>query len=353
VRVVRAILLVLVLAIVAGLGAGAWLLTHQPQPRIAERWSLGPPLPAPRGELATGVGYAQPCRAPPCPEGERLFVLGGLSGFFIPESRVEVFDPTRNAWSVGPQLPAPRHHFAAARLGDELYVSGGTDVSGADLGHQYWPAHNNFWLLSAGADKWQTLSPMIEPRWGHRMVAHDGRLFVIGGRGRSGRVLIYTPGKDWSLGAEMPRVRDHLSVVEAGGKLWAIGGRDPNSITRVDIYDPVIDTWVSGPELPHPTSGAAEVAVDGTIYVFGGEDPDFVTGEITDRHWRLDTRSDPQRWEPVPRPVLAVHGSNAVALGDSIAIAGGATRHGAFSAAAWTNALQLYKPAGRRSASHP
>jgi hypothetical protein len=49
-RVFRATLLVLVLAIVAGLAAGTWLMTHQPQPRIAERWSLGPPLPAPRGE---------------------------------------------------------------------------------------------------------------------------------------------------------------------------------------------------------------------------------------------------------------------------------------------------------------
>jgi Kelch motif len=119
-------------------------------------------------------------------------------------------------------------------------------------------------------------------------------------------VLIYTPGKDWSLGAQMPRVRDHLSVVEVGGKLWAIGGRDPNSIARVDIYDPVIDTWVSGPELPHPTSGAAEVVVDGTIYVFGGEEPDFLSGEVKDIHWSLDTRSDAPRWKSALRPPIRV-----------------------------------------------
>jgi N-acetylneuraminic acid mutarotase len=352
VRGFRMILLILMLATVAGLVAGAWLIADQPQPREAERWSLGPSLPAPRGELATAVGYARPCPTPPCADSERLFVLGGLSGFFNPQSRVEVFDPIRNTWSVGPELPAARHHLAAAQLGDEVYVSGGTDIAGAHLGHQFWPPHNNFWRLSPGADTWQILPPMIEPRWGHRMVAYDGRLFVIGGRGPSGRVLIYTPGKNWSLGAAMPSVRDHLSVVEVGGKLWAIGGRDPNSIARVDIYDPVIDTWVSGPELPHATSGAAEVVVDGTIYVFGGEEPDFFSGEVKDRHWSLDTHSDPPRWEPAPRPPLAVHGSNAVALGDNIAIAGGATRHGAFSAVAWTNALQLYIPEGRRSASH-
>jgi hypothetical protein len=31
-----------------------------------------------------------------------------------------VLDPTRNIWSVGPRLPAARHHFAAAQLGGEL-----------------------------------------------------------------------------------------------------------------------------------------------------------------------------------------------------------------------------------------
>jgi Kelch motif/Galactose oxidase, central domain len=235
VRGFRIILLILMLATVAGLVAGAWLIADQPQPREAERWSLGPSLPAPRGELATAVGYARPCPTPPCADSERLFVLGGLSGFFNPQSRVEVFDPTRHAWSVGPRLPAARHHFAASRLGDDLYVSGGADVAGAHLGHQYWPPHNNFWLLSAGADTWQILPPMIEPRWGHRMVAYNGRLFVVGGRGPSGRVLIYTPGKDWTLGAAMPRVRDHLSVVEVGGKLWAIGAPLHRSVA-IAIY---------------------------------------------------------------------------------------------------------------------
>jgi len=335
----------------AALGAGTWLLTHRPQPRRVEGWSLGPPLPKARGELATAIGYVRPCRTSPCADSEHLFVLGGLVGFYQPQSRVEIYDPTRMSWAAGPSLPAPRHHLAAARLGDELFVSGGADIAGAHLGHQYWPPHNDFWRLIPGADAWQSLPPMIEPRWGHRMVAHDGRLYVIGGRGRSGRVLIYTPGEGWRLGAEMPRVRDHLSVVEVGGKLWAIGGRDPNSVARVDIYDPAADVWRPGPDLPHPTSGAAEVVVDEMIFIFGGEDPDFLSGEVKDRHWRLDTRREPWQWEPAPIPPLAVHGTNAALLQDAIVIAGGATRHGAWTAAGLTDALQLLKSVGRRSAS--
>ena len=98
----RIILLILMLAIIAGLGAGAWLITSQPQPRETERWSLGPSLPAPRGELATAVGYARPCPTPPCADSGRLFVLGGLSGFFNPKSQVE--------FSIPYSIPGQWHH---------------------------------------------------------------------------------------------------------------------------------------------------------------------------------------------------------------------------------------------------
>jgi hypothetical protein len=180
------------------------------------------------------------------------------------------------------------------------------------------------------------------------MVAHQGRLYVVGGRGGSGRVLIYTPGRGWSIGAAMPRPRDHLSVVVAASRIWAIGGRDPMSLARVDIYDPATDSWQPGPDLPHPTSGAAETTVDDVVFVFGGEESDFLSGEVVDRHWKLDARASTQRWEPAPMPPLAVHGTNAAMLRGMIAIAGGSSRHGALTVAGWSNRLQLTTlPIGR------
>jgi Kelch motif len=333
---------ILGLLVICAVGVVAWLIEVPPLPRVAVGWRLGPDMSAPRGELATAVGYSTPCTTSSCGEAERLYVLGGLSSLFKPEAKVEIYDDRRKLWTTGPSLPARRHHFAAARLGQDLYVSGGTDVAGANLGHQYWPPMKNFWRLTPGADHWEILTPMIEPRWGHRMVALDGRLYVVGGRGESARVLIYTPGRDWTTGADLPRTRDHLSVVVAGGRIWAIGGRDPRSIARVDIYDPAGDIWQPGLDLPHATSGAAEAVVDDVIFIFGGEEPGFLDGGVNDQHWKLDTRTQAPRWEPAPSPPLAVHGTDGALLDGMIAIAGGATRHGAFSVAGWTSALQLF-----------
>jgi hypothetical protein len=136
-RILRGLLVILGLMVICAIGAMACLIE-------VLGWTLGPDLPAPRGELATAVGYSAPCTTSSCGEAERLYVLGGLSGLFRPEDKVEIYDGRRKLWTTGPSLPAPRHHFAAARLGQDLYVSGGTDVAGANFGHQYWPPKKNF-----------------------------------------------------------------------------------------------------------------------------------------------------------------------------------------------------------------
>ena len=339
-------LLIVAAALLVATTAG-WLYATTTRPRATEAWLLGPSLPAARGELATAVAYSEPCAQPPCPQAERLYVLGGLSRLFRPVRSVAVYDPNRKLWTMGPPLPEPRHHFAAAAVGPTLYASGGTAVAGLHLG-MAWPPMDNFWRLTTHSDRWESLGPMIEPRWGHRMVAHNGRLYVVGGRGPSGRVLIYKPDQGWSLGAELPRPRDHLSVVVVDGLIWAIGGRDPRSLARVDIYNPAMDTWRPGSELPEPTSGAAEGVINGVIFIYGGEEPSFVDGGINDRHWMFDTRGTSQRWEPAPTPPLAVHGADGAVLHDTMVIAGGSTRHGALSLTGWSKELMMMKPGSVR-----
>jgi hypothetical protein len=290
----------------------------------------------PRGELAAAVAYAEPCPSLLCPDAERLFVIGGLGGFAKVEDSVSIFDPVRLTWQAGPQLPEARHHLAAVGMGQSVYVSGGAaEILGG------WTPTRDFWRLEWGKEEWEPLEPMPEPRLGHRMVTYGGRIYVIGGEGPSSRVLIFTPGQGWTTGAEMPLQRDHLAVVVADARIWAIGGRAPRSLSRVDIYDPATGTWTPGPDLPVATSGAAEAAIGSVIMIFGGEEPALV-GRVIRRHWRLDTSSPSPRWEPAPEPPLVVHGAAGVFFRGSLTIVGGASRHGALSVTAWTDAVQRF-----------
>jgi hypothetical protein len=331
IKVVGAALLAIL--IVAG-GALIVLQLTAPRPRDAQEWYLGAPLPSARGELATATAHRTPCPEPPCPEAELLYVVGGLTGMGRTEDAVSVFDPVVGQWSTAPTLPAGRHHLGAAGLGSALYVSGGTEGA-----FRPWTPYANLWRLEPGGG-WEVLAPMPEPRWGHRMIGHDGRLFVVGGHGPTSRVLIYEPDTGWRLGAPMPQPRHHLSVVAAGGRIWAIGGRAPESLDRVDIYDPVLDRWDAGPALPAPTSGAAEGVVDGKILIYGGEEPALFGGQVIDRHWLLDPAESLPRWRPAPPPPLPVHGADGAVFQETLVVAGGASRHGALSVTAWTDAVQ-------------
>ena len=182
------LLVVVVLGIAIGVAAyvGGLILTN-PGPRDAIGWTLLAPLPSARGETAAVVA------------GGRLYVIGGMTGLTgQATAEVSAYDPVSNAWTAEPGLPAARHHAAAAALDGTAYVSGG-GRSADD-----WTPQAMLWSLPAGTETWQELAPMPEGRLGHRMVAMDGRLYVIGGVGSTGNVLSYDPATDaWTAGAPM------------------------------------------------------------------------------------------------------------------------------------------------------
>jgi hypothetical protein len=324
-RLLRALLaLVLLIMGVAVLGVAVLVATN-PQPRDSVGWSLAAPLPEGRGEVAVAVA------------GGQLWVIGGMAGAPPRTAReVSVYDPATDAWSAAPDLPEPRHHTAAAGMGEAVYVSGG----GTSLTD--WTPSASLWRLPLEGATWEALTAMPEPRLGHRMMALDDQLYVVGGQGGSGALMAYDPADNsWTVGAPMPLVRDHLAAVVVEGEIWVIGGRNGGLSGRVDIYDPAADQWREGPPLPEVTSGAAEAAAQHVVLISGGEDPSPTGAGVFDRHWWLDTSDATAGWRELRAPPLPVHGAQGAVVEGRFYIAGGATRAGGMSALAWSNALQM------------
>jgi hypothetical protein len=317
--------------VLLGTLAASGVACSAPRPEVRPGWQLGPPLPEPFGELATTTARLE--------DGSKhLVVVSGIGGLGRVLDRVQLYDPAGEAWREGPPLPAPRHHAAATSLDGHVYVMGGS----ASLRGSPWEGTPDVWRLDADGRGWTALEPMPEPRWGHRVVALRGSLYVIGGHGPSASVLVYDPHQGWSARAPLPQPRHHLSVVGVGGEIWAIGGRaDDGNLARVDVFEPAANRWREGPALPHATSGAAEGVIDGRILIFGGEDPRLLGGGVIDRHWMLDTREATPAWRPAPDPPLAVHGADGAVMEGRMMIVGGAGRHGALSIFSWTPAFQV------------
>ena len=108
-------------------------------------------------------------------------------------------------------------------------------------------------------------------------VEHEGRLYVLGGRG-SRAVSVYDPKTNrWRAGATPPIELNHFQPVLHDGRIWAIGamtGKYPRetSVPSVYIYDPDTDTWAKGVDIPAARRrGSMGAAVrNDRIYLLGG-----------------------------------------------------------------------------------
>ena len=77
-------------------------------------WEVGPPLATARSACGSAVFD------------DKLYAVGGHHGSSRLSS-VEVFDPQRGMWEAGPPLATARSSFGLGELDDELYVMGGSN----------------------------------------------------------------------------------------------------------------------------------------------------------------------------------------------------------------------------------
>ena len=68
------------------------------------------------------------------------------------------------------------------------------------------------------------------------------------------------------------RCNSTFSAPVVNDEIWVIGGATDknNASDKVEIFNPMANTWRDGPSLPMPTSDHVAVALDNQIYVIGG-----------------------------------------------------------------------------------
>jgi non-specific serine/threonine protein kinase len=247
--------------------------------------------------------------------GTRIVVSGGFLASGGNSRRVDAYDPARDAWTRLPDLPVSVDHAAASSWRGRLVVVGGY---GADRE----PLRAAF--LFDGR-RWRRLPAPPEERAAAAAAAtSDGRVWVVGGRMRSGlatRMLsLDLRTLRWRTHPG-PRPREHLAATALRGRVYAIGGRlagyDTNLAT-VQAYDPKRGRWSRLPDLPDPRGGTGAAAIAGRIVSVGGESPAGTNRTV----WAL--RPGARAWAALPDLPTPRHGLGVVSLRGRVwAIAGG------------------------------
>ena len=175
-------------------------------------------------------------------------------------------------------------------LDDKIYFVGGYNLSSGvleakDLVEKYDPY----------LDLWELLSPMQEAREGLASALLGGKIYVMGGKGKSS-VEVYDPILDqWEYEAELPRQTERSCAVTFGEKIILTGGFNGYSyLSNVLEFEPQRGTWIELAPMSSGHEGHKSVVKDDRIWVVGG----LNSGNALDKVESYDAFTNTWRQEP-------------------------------------------------------
>src|SRR6266850_4497044 len=218
----------------------------------------------------------------------RVLVTGGLTVATVdgvPTAQLlastEIYDPTQDRWTPGPDLPSQIFAPKAVTLGDGrvLVVGGLTDNGTTSATALYDPA----------TDAWTVGPPMSVARLlPDATPLADGRVLLSGGftndEGQTSVAAaeLFDPSTNSWSPAGVSSVGHTLGIAKRlhDGRVLVAGGADanfnPTWLASADIYDPITNSWHAA----HPMSVArlyfaGGLLADGSVIVAGGLDSEF------------------------------------------------------------------------------
>ena len=218
----------------------------------------------------------------------KLYLFGGLSNNST--GKVQIYDPVADAWTLGTDAPFSSGSASSALIDGLVYLCGGISL-GSTI--------TDFAVYDPVADSWTSLAPMPIGR-NHAAAGTDGeKFYIFGGRGPGSGddnvvaegfddVMIYDPvAMTWATSFDsgstipvLPQKRGGTGkAVFYRGEFYVIGGEttptgvgaEPGDVyNRVDVYDPVAQTWRLETDLPTPRHGIFPILYNDELLVASG-----------------------------------------------------------------------------------
>ncbi|MCX7785732.1 MAG: T9SS type A sorting domain-containing protein [candidate division WOR-3 bacterium] len=226
---------------------------------VLDTWILKAPMPTSRGGGVCAV------------VNNKIYVIGGNRTRNAPVESCEVYDPQTNQWQRRRRLPTRRYGFAGSVIGDSIYVLGGFLMP--PHGGQY---TDTVEVYLPSRDSWFVRKSMITPRVELGCAQVNNKIYAIGGvlYGYTNANEQYYPDT-WIAKRPFPEPRSRHSCAVFNNNIYVIGGRrqqGPNEIiyARVDVYNPILDTWTLAESLNVARYSAGATVLNGSLYVIGG-----------------------------------------------------------------------------------
>jgi N-acetylneuraminic acid mutarotase len=250
----RVLFVLLMLAMLAGTNAD-WAPLLSARAQSGGIWTTKANMPTGRSGLAAaGVGG-------------KLYAVGGATSGTTFTNKLEVYDPLTDSWTTGADMPIAQYGAAAATINGQLYVIGGAFGGGKGL-----------WAYDPLANAWTAKTEMPSVHAYLAVAVIDNQLYAVGGWDGVGNVPhwvnkleVYDPLTDtWTPKKDMPVSSGNLAAAAIDGKLYVVGGFNGTVLDTLQVYDPSTDSWVIKTSMPTARSSLTGAAIDGKLYAIGG-----------------------------------------------------------------------------------
>jgi N-acetylneuraminic acid mutarotase len=227
-------------------------------------------------QLPTGLNHVQPAS-----HDGKLYVAGGYLDGRDPTNNFWQYDPKTKQWTELPPLPRPTAAGATVAIGDKLYVASGAPQTFSASGPV--APYEELQIYDFETGKWSLGPDIPQPRHHVSGAALDGKLYVAGGRGEADHSLAtferYDPATEqWETLPELPIGVASPGLVAVNGKLVIVGGEDQNEwedgggwvTPSAWEFNPKTYRWSRLPDMKFDRRGGGVAAVGDRVYAIGG-----------------------------------------------------------------------------------
>jgi N-acetylneuraminic acid mutarotase len=265
------------------------------------------------------------------------------NGFsYMSINATEAYNPATDTWSLKAPMPTSRDSFGVAVYQNKIYCIGGESVSATES-----HAINANEVYDTETDSWQTKTSIPTARYDIEASVVDEKFYLIGGiesssitrlilgnfqieqcMNESAKVEVYDPVTDtWTTGSPIPTAVGGYASAVVDGKVYVISGSENESAKTnlTQIYDPKTDKWSFGAPIPMSVTAAAAGAITGekaakAIYVIGGANAKYpLNGQVTNQVYFPETNS----WSTAASMPIDRAGSAVAVVNDTICVMGG------------------------------
>ena len=263
--------------------------------------------------------------------GDKFYLLGGREN----DSNVNIYDPSKNSWTIGANAPLSLHHFQAVEYHGLLLAMGAMTGNFPNE-----DPIDRILIYDPAKDEWfdGPTIPQNRRRGSAGVVVHNDKIYMVCGI-QNGHVSGWVPWLDeydpatdtWRVLPDAPHSRDHFHAAVADGKIYVGGGRRSgqngtfeSTEGAIDIYDLSSGNWsTNSRDIPTQRAGGTVAVIGDEVIYIGGERN---SGSANDETEALNVNNG--TWRTLTPLNDGRHGTQAIVNNDNIWIASGSLNRG-------------------------